>query len=103
MKINVIFFISGVAIGILLLSFIGNVKDRETKYIELKRDFVLDNGSVLKSGSLLRIEKAFSEGHTRYILYLNSKGDKYTELKTFNKENLIHPYWMYVADSSFKE
>ena len=63
-------------IGILSLSFIGNRKNIETKYIELKKDFILDNGSVLKSGSLLRIEKSFSEGHTRYILYINSKGDK---------------------------
>lgn len=103
MKKNIIFFILGLIIGILSLSFIGSRKNSETKYIELKRDFILDNGSLLKSGSLLKIEEAFSEGHTRYILYVNSKGHKYTELKTFKKENLIHPYWMYVVDSSFSK
>jgi len=101
MKKNILFLISGLVVGGLIMSFVDKAESgNETKYIELKEDFILTNGSVLKKGALLRIDQSYSEGHTRYILYINYKGEAGMELKKYDKENLINPYWMYRTDST---
>ena len=83
------------------MSFIDKNKEEEqqTKYIELKEDFSLHNGSVLKKGTMLKVEKSASEGYTRYILYVNYKSGEGIEPKIFKKENLIKTYWLYRIDS----
>jgi len=93
--------IIGLSIGAILMSFIKNNKEekQQTKYIELKEEFSLNNGSVLKKGTMLKVDKSASEGYTRYILYVNYKSDEGIEPKTFEKENLIKPYWLYRIDS----
>ena len=69
-------------------------RSSQTKYIELKEDFVLDNGSVLKKGCVLKVDKSMNESFTRYILYVNYKGTISIEAKTFDLDNFIKPYWM---------
>ena len=98
--ILIIGILMGAGIAIYINHFTGKV---ETKYIELDKDFVLDNGSVLKQGTLLRIDEGMSEGFTRYQIYVNYKGDNAIKLKVFLKENLKSPYWMYLKDSSSLE
>jgi cbb3-type cytochrome oxidase subunit 3 len=101
MKKNILMLITGLSIGVILMSFIGKKKEEEqqTKYIELKEDFSLHNGSVLKKGTMLKVDKSASEGYTRYILYVNYKSGEGIEPKAFEKENLIKPYWLYRIDS----
>ena len=101
MKKSILFLIGGLIIGALTMSFIEKYKESyQTKYIELKEDFKLDNQSLLKKGTLLKIDKAASEGYTRYCLYINYKSEEAIELRSFDKENLIKPYWMYRTDST---
>ena len=97
MKKNILLLTIGLLIGAVLMSFIDKYDDGEqqTKYIELKEDFTLSNGGILKQGTLLKIDNPASEGYTRYILYVNYKSNEGMELKTYNKQNLIKPYWMY--------
>lgn len=97
MKMNILMLVIGLSIGALLMSFIRNKQQGEvqTKYIELKEEFLLSNGGVLKKGTMLRIDKPASEGYTRYLLYINYKSEEGIELKSYNKANLIKPYWMH--------
>jgi hypothetical protein len=101
MKKNILILIAGLSIGAVFMSFIkiNNEDEQQTKYTELKEDFSLNNGSVLKKGTMLRIDKSASEGYTRYILYINYKSDDGVEPRIFKKENLIKPYWLYRSDS----
>jgi len=102
MKKNILLLFIGLSIGAILMSFIEKYREnaQKTKYIELKEDFSLDNGSILQQGTLLRIDNPASEGYTRYILYVNYKSNAATEQRIYEKENLIKPYWMYRIDSS---
>jgi hypothetical protein len=88
--------ILGLFIGAtMVLLFNRYQTSKQTKYLELKEDFILSNGGILKKGTLLKSEKAMNEGFTRYILYINYKSDVAVELKSYKVENLVKPYWMY--------
>lgn len=101
MKKNILVLIFGITIGIILTSFIKKYKEenQQTKYVELKEDFTLNNGSVLKKGTMLKVDKSSSEGYTRYIAYINYKSNDGIELRIFDKENFIKPYWLYRIDT----
>lgn len=101
MKKNILMLLIGLSIGAMLMSFIKNKQEGEQqiKYIELKEDFLLNNGGVLKKGTMLKVDKPASEGYTRYMLYVNYKSEEGIELKSYDKYNLIKPYWIY-RDSS---
>ncbi|MEI6946327.1 hypothetical protein V9K67_03935 [Paraflavisolibacter sp. H34] len=97
MKQNILLFAMGMLIGIVLMSFMdrNQGKTKQTKYIELKENFYLSNGGVLKRGTQLKIDKSSSEGFTRYILYVNYKSEEGIGLKSYEKMNLVKPYWIY--------
>jgi hypothetical protein len=97
MKKSLLILFLGLCIGAFLMHLIGQNKGKEaqTKYIELKENFLLDNGIVLKKGTFLRFDKTLSEGFKRYILYVNYKSDATIESKDYMLENLVKPYWMY--------
>lgn len=98
MKKNIGLVMLGLLIGALLSSFI-NFSGGSTKYIRLEEDFVIANGGIIKKGTYLRVDESFSEGFTRYILFLNYKGDSGTTFEEFDKPNLVKPYWIYRTDS----
>jgi len=100
---SILILLTGVLLGILSVTFYNKYQQAGyTKYIELREDFTLDNGSVLKRGCMLKIDNSSNENFTRYLLNLNYKGGKGIEAKVFDKGNLIKPYWMYRDTSLIK-
>jgi len=99
-KVTIVLVI-GILIGVDIAMYANHFNGKEqTKYIELNKDFVLHNGSVLKQGTLLRVDECMSEGFTRYQLYVNYKGNNAINSKVMLKKDLKSPYWMYLNDSS---
>ncbi len=90
-----LFFCFGIVVGILiscgLLILYSN--STSTTYVTLGKDAILDNNSILKKGTEIRVDEGMSEGFTRYILYLNAK---HLEGSIAKKDtiNIIKPYWI---------
>jgi hypothetical protein len=59
----------------------------------------LTNGGYLKKGTVLKINEAMPEGFTRYILYLNLKGNRTSPHKTEHDDQVV-PYWLHPVDST---
>ena len=98
-------FILGLIIGAILMFvfsfYVYSKKELKTyEYVKLKEDFKIDNEGILKKGTILRIDEPMPEGFTRYIMYLNLKGDGTEIYKTDkNKDFLIIPYWLLPSDT----
>jgi hypothetical protein len=88
---SIISVVIGVFIGLFINSFAFNKK---TEYFELEQDYVDENIGIIKKGTLLKYDQPFSEGFTRYILYLNIHDSEAPKFKkeTFNDE--VIPYWI---------
>lgn len=90
------FFITGLLVGAVAVSVLAYFLflKRTNEYVELTKDYAIENGGVIKHGSVLKIDKPFSEGFTRYILYLNlSDGEQVLRHETERKDVVI-PYWL---------
>lgn len=79
--------------------------NEEKKVHTLKAPMVFETSSehdpyyLLPAGTNLYFDKAFPEGHVRYIAYLNYKGPE-LELHTPEKPNLIDPAWIRQIEKS---
>jgi len=69
------------------------------KYVRLKSDYVIEDGGLVKEGTILRVDKPFSEGFTRYILYLNLSDGEVIDVYDPERRDEIIPYWLR-ADST---
>lgn len=73
----------------------------KTVYLKLNEPLLLQsegdmkNFHMLPEGAALYKDRSFPEGHTRYIVYLNIKGDFAAEKVESDKPNLIDPIWAY--------
>lgn len=56
-----------------------------------------DKSYLIPSGTTLYFDKAFPEGHVRYIIYINYKG-KALELQESDKPGFIAPSWIHQID-----
>lgn len=98
-------FLAGLTSGLILMFafyfFVFAKRENKTyEYVKLKEDYDIDNVGTLKKGTILRIDEPMSEGFTRYILYLNLKGDGTEIYKTDkHKDYLIIPYWLQLTDT----
>lgn len=100
--ITLIVFILGVAVGI-SLSFFWEKEGaffNENSYIKLEDDFCIDNIGFLRKGTLIKFDKAFSEGFSRYILYLNFPSSHSGSPYVTEHEHEIIPYWLRQRDST---
>lgn len=83
-------------LGLVIGGIIGYLvpKQNDSTYFELKSDYTSQNGSILKSGTKLCYDQGFSEGFTRYILYVNIGADDLHVEKIEQAEKyLVFPYW----------
>jgi hypothetical protein len=77
----------------------------ETKYVKTMEPLLLNAGgdtnyyNLLPVGTPLYEDKNFSEGHTRYIAYINIKGPFEKKENYSEKNNLIDPIWAYTIKS----
>lgn len=91
-------FVHGLVTGVILMlclyffSF-GKKESKQFKYVQLKEDYKIEDIGNLKRGTILRIDQAMPEGFTRYILYLNLKGDRTEAYKSEYSDEII-PYWL---------
>lgn len=60
----------------------------------LNSAYFSSNGSVIEKGTKLYYDQAFSEGFTRYIMYVNiEEQDKVLENLETSSKYSITPYW----------
>ncbi len=55
---------------------------------------------ILPAGTPLYFDKSFAEGHQRFIIYANFKGDLQAERVESDKPNLIDPVWLYQVEKA---
>ena len=55
---------------------------------------------ILPAGTPIYHDKSFAEGHSRYVIYANFKGDLQAEKIESDKPNLIDPIWLYQVEKS---
>jgi hypothetical protein len=88
---NVIILGIGVLIGLLVSNYTYN---RKIEYFELQEDYTDDSLGVIKKGTLLKYDQPFSEGFTRFILYINIHDSEAPKFKKESLNNEIIPYWI---------
>jgi len=94
----VILFIS-VSINVLLLIKATVMSQKKTFHI-LKSPMMFESDTpedkyyLLPAGTTLYFDKAFPEGHARYITYLNYKGPA-LDLQESDREGFIAPSWIH--------
>jgi hypothetical protein len=89
-------FLAGLLIGgivIAILMYFVFLKPNY-EYVELKSDYVIENGGIIKQGTVLQVDKPFSEGFTRYILYLNLSDGEIIENHQEERNDVVIPYWL---------
>ncbi len=93
---NLLIFLLGLLTGLVVSFFaIYFFFFREVnQYVETKSDYNLENGSVIRRGTVLKIDQTFSEGFTRYILYLNLTDGERVERHDEPIHDIVIPYWM---------
>ncbi|HYF02438.1 MAG TPA: hypothetical protein VEC36_03620 [Patescibacteria group bacterium] len=91
-------FFIGMGFGMLLTSFVyyyitSKNGIQPNKYVKLTKEVDIENKGFLRKGTILKIDKVMPEGFTRYILYLNLKGNEVDVYETKHQDEII-PYWM---------
>jgi uncharacterized protein YxeA len=82
-------------IGIILGFFISKKMSFEKpSYVVLQSDYYHQELGILKKGTKLKYDQGFSEGFTRYILYLNIHDSQHPKLLNENRNEIIIPYWI---------
>ena len=82
-------FVMGVTMGIIITIYF-NFDNKG--YLMLDKDYTLENGSIIRKRTEIKIDKGMSEGFTRYKLYINIKHTS-GEVKLYDKYNYVIPYW----------
>lgn len=88
-----LWLILGVVIGVIGCILFYRFSPVERRYFELQSDYKIEGQGTLKKGTLLQYDRGYSEGFTRYILYLNLKDINLKEHKPDRKGEII-PYWL---------
>lgn len=97
---------------VIALIFLGIVLERsgatkmakKTTYYLTKEPMLISgttddkNFYMIPAGTPMYFDKAFNEGHQRYIIYANFKGNLQAEEINSDKSNLIDPVWLYQID-----
>ena len=100
--IKLLVFALGVAVGVFLSLFWrkGSSVSDKNSYIKLEGDFCIDGVGYLREGTLIKFDREFSEGFSRYILYLNFPSSYSGSPYSTGREHEIIPYWLNQRDST---
>lgn len=100
MKKTIISYLIGVFSGIVISVIYIIVSSSGNTYIQLQADYQIDNGGKLKNGTILKTDKVFSEGFTRYILFINLRDSE--KVKPYNaiRSDVTIPYWLELMENS---
>jgi hypothetical protein len=80
-------------LGVLFSSFFS-LSLHDYRYFQTERDYYVSEHGYIKAGTILRMDKGFSEGFTRYILYLNLKNPDVKELPSEEHFQTVIPIWL---------
>lgn len=100
MRSSITYFLLGFLSALILIITIYYYFDRSNNetYFILDKDYEISNIGVLRKGAKIKFDKGMDEGFSRYILYLNIKGENFEKDKTETYD--IVPYWLNEIDSS---
>ncbi|MBK7173653.1 MAG: hypothetical protein IPH84_10580 [Bacteroidales bacterium] len=93
-KLKFVFFCAGCVLGLAIGIAYNYLKSNGAEYYELKNDYCISNKGVIKSGTLVKFDKAMPENFSRYILYLNIHDGEEIMKYGNSKRGLIVPYWL---------
>lgn len=99
-KLKFVFFCAGFALGLVIGIAYSYIESNGSEYYELKNDYCISNKGVIKSGSLIKFDKAMPENYSRYIIYLNIHDSEEIIKYRNSKRGLIIPYWLNPANDS---
>jgi hypothetical protein len=77
----------------------GELNMSNTEYLKLSEPLLLNAEGAAKYFHMLPVgtpmykDYSFPEGHTRYIVYVNVKGEFQAEKVVSDKKNMIDPIW----------
>lgn len=99
---KILIFISGIVAGVIVGYILKDEVYVNNTYVKLKNDYCVEDVGFLEKGTLLKFDQAYSEGFSRYILYLNlqSVNSSFTDNYDTNHKNEIIPYWLKIRDST---
>ena len=63
-------------------------------YFELEENYIDENLGTIKKGTKLRYDESFSEGFTRYVLYINIHDSQHPKILNEDNSETIIPYWI---------
>ena len=86
-----IFLIIGIVFGVILNKCYHYFDEGQYEYYILDSDYHGENKSILKKGTVISYDQGFSEGFSRYVLYINIKDSEAP--KKLKKGEEIHPFW----------
>jgi hypothetical protein len=92
MKKNILIGFICLFIGVFIGYNINKYKSK-LEYFELQENYTDKELGTIKKGTILKYDQGFSEGFTRYILFLNIHDSEQPKLKEENIEDVI-PYWI---------
>ncbi len=98
MKNKILVFILGAVMGVICTFLWYRITTDNYSYIKLKEDYCTDNGIRLPSGTLIRFDEAFSEGFTRYVLYVNLPDSYFGDIYLPKHNKQVIPYWLKIED-----
>ena len=97
---KILIFLLGTICGIIIGIVVNYLTPKENNYVKLKKDYCIENIGIIKKGSILKFDKAFSEGFSRYILYVNIHDAEDLDKHQTDKQGMVIPYWLREIDTT---
>lgn len=86
--------IFGFLLGIFAMTILSKNNSPPIRYVKITQDYFIENVGVIRKGTILKVDKGFSEGFTRYVLFLNISSSEKFDLHNSDFHDEIVPYWL---------
>lgn len=96
---KILFLLLGLAFGIIIGISIHYLLPKNNEYYVLKMDYNIQKAGTIKAGTIIKFDKAFSEGFSRYVLYLNIPDSETLDKYKSEENDIIIPYWLREIDT----
>lgn len=84
-----------VILGMMVMYFFNKIENPKPNhnYFKTTEDYLIEDVGQIKKGTLIKLDQSFSEGFTRYILYLNIHDEDSLIHQETDYSDEIMPYW----------
>lgn len=85
-------FSLGLLIGALVILIFKSSFNYKENHV-LKEDWILENNSIIKEGTIVEYVASYSEGFNRYSLPINVQNEDVKKLDSLKQNNAVIPIW----------